>query len=144
MQQLFQSVINGQVEFKDPIWDNISEEAKDVVKFLLDTNPETRWSAERVLSSSWMKQKSDLLASHDLRSSSIGLKSLTEDLKLKSSARTSKLGSSFVKCMTSQFHMTADDLGVKEEDEDSWAAQLASQLTMADLNETFEEDEVDT
>ena len=36
-----------------PHWDNVSAAAKNLVKKLLDVNPETRWSTEQVLAHSW-------------------------------------------------------------------------------------------
>ena len=38
-------------EFVSPYWDDISDSAKDLIKKLLEVDPEARYSAEQVLPS---------------------------------------------------------------------------------------------
>lgn len=59
---LFQKIRNGEWEFKEEDWKNISQPAKDFVKGLLAVNPKERWSAEECLNSDWLKKESETLS----------------------------------------------------------------------------------
>lgn len=58
--ELFDFIMEGDYEFLSPYWDNISEEAKDLISKLLVVNPNDRNSAEDVLVHRWIKNTSDL------------------------------------------------------------------------------------
>jgi len=51
---LFHKIESGQYEFPAELWSEISEEAKDLVRRLLDTNPKTRITAEQALRHPWI------------------------------------------------------------------------------------------
>ncbi|KAM4705097.1 serine/threonine-protein kinase DCLK3 [Rhinophrynus dorsalis] len=53
-EELFQMVQNGEYEFLSPYWDNISEEAKDLISRLLVLNPKKRYTAKCVLQHKWI------------------------------------------------------------------------------------------
>jgi len=55
--EVFEKISSGKVEFNDSNWANVSQEAKDLVNNLLDTNPDTRWTAKSALSSSWFNNQ---------------------------------------------------------------------------------------
>jgi serine/threonine protein kinase len=47
-------ILKGRFDFPSPYWDNISEEAKDLIKKLLNLDPEKRLSAVEILQHSWL------------------------------------------------------------------------------------------
>lgn len=49
-----QEVLEGKINFDLPIWESISELAKDLIKNLLKTDPSKRFTAERALSHDWI------------------------------------------------------------------------------------------
>jgi len=57
-QEVFEKISRGKVDLNkaNSNWANVSQEAKDLIMNLLDTNPNTRWTAQRALSCSWLKQ----------------------------------------------------------------------------------------
>lgn len=51
--RLFDSIMAGQYEFHSPYWDNISAQAKDLIKKLLVVNPQQRLTASQALEHEW-------------------------------------------------------------------------------------------
>eukprot|EP01024_Parvocaulis_polyphysoides_P047334 TRINITY_DN4487_c2_g1_i2.p1 TRINITY_DN4487_c2_g1~~TRINITY_DN4487_c2_g1_i2.p1 ORF type:complete len:360 (-),score=82.51 TRINITY_DN4487_c2_g1_i2:358-1437(-) len=51
---LFQKIREGDYDADDPIWDEVSEEAKDLVSKLLNVNADKRLSAEQALKHPWI------------------------------------------------------------------------------------------
>jgi serine/threonine protein kinase len=51
----FTAIKQGQFNFEDERWDNISEEAKDLIRKLLTVNPHKRATVENVFAHPWMK-----------------------------------------------------------------------------------------
>jgi len=60
---LFEKIMNGNYSFPSPYWNNISNEAKDLIRHLLCVDPEKRYTAEGALQHSWIKSASDTLVS---------------------------------------------------------------------------------
>ena len=54
--ELFQLIKECDYEFHEPYWDNISEDAKDLIKKLLVADPVKRLSAEEILKHPWITQ----------------------------------------------------------------------------------------
>ena len=54
--ELFQLIKECDYEFHEPYWDNISEDAKDLIKKLLVSDPKKRLSAEEILKHPWITQ----------------------------------------------------------------------------------------
>ncbi|XP_050442455.1 serine/threonine-protein kinase GL21140 [Adelges cooleyi] len=52
-EELFDDILSGTYGFPEPYWDNVSEEAKDLVCSMLQSNPSLRFSAEDVLDHPW-------------------------------------------------------------------------------------------
>ncbi|XP_026809417.1 serine/threonine-protein kinase GE16371 [Rhopalosiphum maidis] len=52
-EDLFNDILSGTYGFPEPYWDNVSEEAKDLVCSMLQSNPSLRFSAEDVLDHPW-------------------------------------------------------------------------------------------
>jgi calcium-dependent protein kinase len=53
--EVLQSVLDGYLDFDDPVWDDITEEARDFVAFLLTYEESERPSAEEALQHPWLK-----------------------------------------------------------------------------------------
>merc|ERR1711862_746620 len=81
---LFRNVLKGEVTFKKSGWANVSAEAKDLISKLLDTNPNTRYSAERALAHPWFKMSSEDLNNSDLTSALSEIRHFNARSKLKS------------------------------------------------------------
>ncbi|XP_018413296.1 PREDICTED: serine/threonine-protein kinase DCLK3 [Nanorana parkeri] len=65
-EELFQKIQHGEYAFLSPYWDNISEEAKDLISKLLLLNPMKRFTAKCVLQHSWIRT-SGQMNSHNLQ-----------------------------------------------------------------------------
>mmetsp|Transcript_146266 Transcript_146266/g.354981 ORF Transcript_146266/g.354981 Transcript_146266/m.354981 type:complete len:369 (+) Transcript_146266:87-1193(+) len=50
----------GLYNLKDPVWDDISEEAKDLVQRLIVVDPEARYSAQEILDHRWFSHELEL------------------------------------------------------------------------------------
>jgi serine/threonine protein kinase len=50
----------GKFEFHSPYWDNVSEEAKDLISHLLVVNPKKRFTAKQALEHKWFKKRFDV------------------------------------------------------------------------------------
>ena len=53
--EIFAKILNGNLSFKNEIWNKISEEAKDLIKKLLEINPDKRISAKEALKEKWFE-----------------------------------------------------------------------------------------
>ena len=51
--RILEKVVKGLYEFKDSEWEGISEDAKDLIRKLLEYSPEKRLSAEEALNHPW-------------------------------------------------------------------------------------------
>lgn len=51
---LYKQIKRGAFDFPSPYWDEISEEAKDLVKKLLTVDPKQRYTPDQVLSHPWI------------------------------------------------------------------------------------------
>ena len=54
-EDLFEKIKKGEFSFPTEEWDDISDLAKDLVKKLLETDPEKRLDAEGILNHPWIK-----------------------------------------------------------------------------------------
>ncbi|XP_053398574.1 serine/threonine-protein kinase DCLK1-like isoform X2 [Mercenaria mercenaria] len=63
-EELFDAILSGKFEYPSPYWDDISEEAKDLINKILVINPEKRCSAEDVTKHEWVK--GDLASDRDI------------------------------------------------------------------------------
>ena len=55
---ILDKVLIGKYNFNYQEWDNVSKEAKDLVKIMLEENPQKRISALDALKHSWIRDKS--------------------------------------------------------------------------------------
>jgi serine/threonine protein kinase len=75
--ELFEEIKAGNVEFQSPYWDDVSQEAKDLVKRLLTVSPQKRISLEESKEHPWFSAKALLKLNRDSSfGSSIKFKSL--------------------------------------------------------------------
>ena len=47
------AIMNGDFDFPPHLWDDISEEGKDLIKWLMKVDPEERFSAQQALQHVW-------------------------------------------------------------------------------------------
>ncbi|KAG1444097.1 hypothetical protein G6F56_010432 [Rhizopus delemar] len=66
---LKKQIREGKYEFSSPHWDNISNEAKELVQRLLTVNPEDRASCDEALNDSWMRMNHEDM---DMRLKALG------------------------------------------------------------------------
>lgn len=69
--QLFDRILNAQLEFFSPEWDEVSKEAKDFVSSLLQRDPSRRPSATQALQDKWFQEKKTCKLSNATRNISI-------------------------------------------------------------------------
>jgi serine/threonine protein kinase len=55
--RLFRKIRAGKYNMQDPVWDLISDEAKDLIAKLLEVEPEKRLNVNQVLEHAWMKEE---------------------------------------------------------------------------------------
>ena len=85
---LFRKIIAGRFEFEGDIWNEISNDAKDLVKKLLVIDPDIRLSARKALLHPWLKAPSDRLSRTSLINASQKLKVFNAKMKLRSAMIT--------------------------------------------------------
>lgn len=51
---LFEKIKHGKYDFPSPVWDQISEEAKDIIRNLLVVDPSRRWNSDQLLRHPWI------------------------------------------------------------------------------------------
>jgi serine/threonine protein kinase len=52
--EIFESIKTAQLTFFSPYWDDISESVKDLVRHMLDRDPETRYTMEQCFNHEWV------------------------------------------------------------------------------------------
>ena len=60
IQEMFYQIVNGKFQFPSPFWDDISDEAKDLITNMLNVNPLERYSAKQVLTHEWVTNDDDI------------------------------------------------------------------------------------
>ena len=84
--KLFSKIKRGEWRFHDPDWKNISEDAKDLIRALLVTDPVERMTVDEALRSPWIRRYNDSLSSVDLGGSISNL--MLKRQKLRSVAKS--------------------------------------------------------
>lgn len=51
---LFKMIKKGDYEFDSPYWDEVSDDAKDLIRRMLVVNPDNRETAEKLLQHKWI------------------------------------------------------------------------------------------
>ncbi len=52
--KMYSNIIKGKYSFRNPVWNNISDEGIDLVKRLLTVDPQKRISCEELLKHKWI------------------------------------------------------------------------------------------
>jgi serine/threonine protein kinase len=81
---LFRKIVAGKYEMVESDWEGVSEEAKDLVRGLLVTDPDKRMTAADAIRSKWIRESSKRLLMHDLALTTERLKSFNARLKFRS------------------------------------------------------------
>lgn len=76
--EIFTKILSGNFSFRHKIWNKISEEAKDLVKKLLEINPGKRLSAKDALNEKWFKVNENPTGIIKNNNFSIFIKNITE------------------------------------------------------------------
>ena len=71
---MFDRIKRGEWEFEEEDWKHISQEAKDLIRALLEVNPDSRMTAARALRSRWINKDTKDLSSRDLSQSVLVMK----------------------------------------------------------------------
>jgi len=82
---LFRSIVRGKYEFEEPGWTHVSEEAKDLVRRMLVTDPSLRLTSREAMATPWMRQRGDALKMNNLKYTSQRLKGFNARIKLRAS-----------------------------------------------------------
>ena len=54
MDELIRKITTGSYSFDNAVWEEISDEAKDLIKQTLEIDPDARITAEQALESAWI------------------------------------------------------------------------------------------
>lgn len=54
---MLRQIMEGNYTFSSPDWDDISDDAKDLIRNLLVVNPQNRYTVEQALNSSFFKKE---------------------------------------------------------------------------------------
>jgi len=85
---LFKKIRKGDYEFHDEYWNQISQDAKDLISSLLTVNPDDRATAKIVLSSKWITGDDAHLAGKDLGANLEKFKAFNAKRKFKAAVST--------------------------------------------------------
>eukprot|EP01084_Bolivina_argentea_P215596 366045_1 len=85
---LYKKIKRGRFTFHRKYWVNVSDDAKDLIRKLLQLNPEQRLTAKEALQHSWLIEEDDRLANNDLKSNLTQLRLFNARRKFKSTIRT--------------------------------------------------------
>jgi serine/threonine protein kinase len=72
--EMFERIKRGQWDFDADDWAHVSQEAKDLIRNLLEVNPESRMTAARALRSKWINTDAKDLSSRDLSQGVLNMK----------------------------------------------------------------------
>jgi len=81
---LLANILEGRYTLSDEHWVDISQDAKDMIKLLLEINPKKRISADKALECKWMQHTDRHLRGRHLRASLIQFKKFNAKRKFKS------------------------------------------------------------
>jgi len=58
--ELFENIMNGNYDFPDPVWTDVSPQAKNFIKKILVVNPEKRASDDQCIQDEWIKENTGI------------------------------------------------------------------------------------
>ncbi|TMW60415.1 hypothetical protein Poli38472_000457 [Pythium oligandrum] len=74
LESVYRKICSGVLEFPHPYWTNISDEAKDLIRNLLNIHPHERFSAAMALDHPWIKGHSTAYSEQPLSSAILEMK----------------------------------------------------------------------
>ena len=80
---MFAEIRGGKYQFHEEYWGHVSQDAKDLVKSLLETYPKKRFSADEALKSKWMKESEVTMRSRALDLTLPAMKKFTAKDKIR-------------------------------------------------------------
>lgn len=85
---LFKRIIHADYAFHPKYWSEVSEDAKDFIEALLNTNPRERLTCSQALCHNWMTVDDDVLAAQSLDSTVQELKKYNAKRKFRAAVKT--------------------------------------------------------
>ena len=82
--ELFRKIVAGKYEFSDSSWNDVSDDAKDLVKRMLVLDPDKRITAKEAVRHPWLMIAKDRLSMVNLQGTSQRLKTFNARMKLRS------------------------------------------------------------
>ena len=80
-ERMFDRIKQGDWKFDPADWGHISQEAKDLISSMLETNVDARITAAQALKSNWINEEDNKLSSRDLSQSLLQLRARRPRLK---------------------------------------------------------------
>ena len=130
VQELARAICKGEYYFHDKYWSEISDDAKDMISSLLQTDCTKRLSAEEALQCPWMTVEEELLGVTDLSTAQAEIKSRKEGASAPEPSPTNKFDS-----LPEDF---AAALGTEEEVEGRKAARTDEPVDLEPIDEDGE------
>eukprot|EP00986_Skeletonema_menzelii_P009328 scaffold4219_cov142-Skeletonema_menzelii.AAC.11 len=141
--ELFRSIVLCDYDFPEESWAHVSDEAKDLVKKLLVTDPKKRLTSTAAMQSPWMRQGNKLLAKNDLEYTSRRLKTFNARMKLRSSMIAVTLITSAKLSVSKKFGATNSDRSLNSESQTNVETATKKLPSFLDLpeekNDTYQE-----
>jgi calcium/calmodulin-dependent protein kinase I len=82
--ELFKKIVAGNYDFENDEWKDVSDDAKDLVKKMLQLNPDDRIKSGEAIKHQWLKASRDRLNMVNLQGTSQRLKTFNARMKLRS------------------------------------------------------------
>eukprot|EP00543_Licmophora_paradoxa_P001047 CAMPEP_0202445100 /NCGR_PEP_ID=MMETSP1360-20130828/3984_1 /ASSEMBLY_ACC=CAM_ASM_000848 /TAXON_ID=515479 /ORGANISM="Licmophora paradoxa, Strain CCMP2313" /LENGTH=504 /DNA_ID=CAMNT_0049061255 /DNA_START=98 /DNA_END=1612 /DNA_ORIENTATION=- len=82
--ELFKKIVVGKFEFNEECWGGVSEDARDLVRKMLVTDPDKRIGAREALQHKWVRTDNSRLSMNKLMGTSQRLKTFNARMKLRS------------------------------------------------------------
>lgn len=82
--ELFRAIVKGDYDMDEASWSGVSNDAMNLVKALLVTDPSKRLTAKQALRSDWLMKSDDALKMNDLMNASNRLRTFNARMKLRS------------------------------------------------------------
>ena len=86
-EEIFEAIIKGKIIFPSPEWDNVSEDAKNLIKKMC-TSPDKRLTAEQVLKEKWVNEHAPNSKNAVLPLKADGFKNYADSSKLRKAVLT--------------------------------------------------------
>lgn len=126
--QLFQQIRNGQFEYDDPYWTDISQSAKDMISGLLTVDPKKRLTVDQMLSHPWVQAS---VEDKDLTPALSELKKFNARRKIRAGAKAALAAAAFSN-MVKKIGEAAAELDAESEKEKEKEAEKATEAEAAE------------